>query len=71
MTESMIRAIDQAVERSERKHPGWLGDNPYGVILDEVEEAHDEWSGGNEAREHEELLDIIALCVRRLKELGL
>jgi len=68
LDQKLIDMIENAVARAEEKHPS-LGSDPYGVIMEEVEEARAEYYVGQAGREMEELLDVIAPCVRRIKAL--
>jgi len=61
--------IDVAVARAEAKHPEGLGTRPYDVAMSELLEAHAEWAVGDGAREMAEIMDTIAVLVRRARRL--
>lgn len=67
---STLRLVTDALCKAKQKHPEGLGSRPYDVIQREVLEVHAEFVSGDAAREREELLDIIAPCIRRLEAIA-
>ena len=62
--------ISRAIARAKAKHPGGLGDHPMAVLMEEVGEVSRAYLDAQPEREAEELLDTIAVCVRRLEEIA-
>ena len=62
----MIRA---AVAKAQAKHPDGLGDHPMVVLMEEVGEVAQAYLDGTIREEISELLDVCAVCVRRIESL--
>lgn len=69
MTFEQCVMIERAVARAKAKHAS-LGPDPMAVLMEEVGEVARARLEGDTDAEAAELLDVIAVCVRRMEELG-
>ncbi len=70
LTQDRRGLIEEAIAKAVALHPEFSADNFADVLGEEVGEVHRARIDNDDVGEMYELLDVIAVCMRRIRELG-